>query len=43
VITKLLNHTPEGMSAIYNRAELLAERVEATQKWAAKLAEIVQK
>lgn len=41
VIEKLLNHTPEGMGAIYNRAELLEERVAATKLWAAELARIV--
>ena len=41
VIEKLLNHTPEGMAAIYNRAELLEERMAATKLWAAELARIV--
>ena len=41
VIEKLLNHTAEGMSAIYNRAELLEERIAATKLWAVELARIV--
>jgi integrase len=41
VIDKLLNHTLEGVSAIYNRAELLEEREAATKLWAAELARIV--
>jgi integrase len=41
VIEKLLNHTAEGMAAIYNRAELLEERIAATKLWAEKLAGIV--
>jgi integrase len=41
VIEKLLNHTAEGMAAIYNRAELLEERIAATKLWAAELARIV--
>lgn len=41
VIEKLLNHTAEGMSRIYNRAELLEERIAATKLWAVELARIV--
>ena len=41
VIEKLLNHTPEGMAAIYNRAELLEERIAATKLWAVELTRIV--
>jgi integrase len=42
VIERMLNHTAEGVAAIYNRAELLEERIAATRLWAAKLAEIVR-
>lgn len=41
VISKCLNHALEGMAAIYQRAELLEERIAATKLWAAKLGEIV--
>jgi len=41
VIEKLLNHTPEGVAAIYNRATLEAERIAATRLWAAELARLV--
>jgi integrase len=37
VIEKCLNHTAEGVAAIYNRAELEAERVAAFQLWGAEL------
>ena len=42
VIERLLNHVQEGVAGIYNRAELEAERVEATRKWGAELARIVK-
>lgn len=42
IIDKLLNHTLEGVSAIYNRAELLEERAAATKRWADELANIVK-
>ena len=41
IIEKLLNHTPEGVAGIYNRAELLEERIAATKLWGAELARIV--
>ncbi len=41
VIEKLLNHSAEGVAAIYNRATLEGERIAATNLWAADLARIV--
>ncbi len=41
VVEKILNHTMEGVMAIYNRAEYEFERVEAMQKWADELARMV--
>lgn len=34
VVEKILNHTMQGVMAVYNRAEYEAERVEAMQRWA---------
>ena len=42
VIGRLLNHTPQGATAIYDRSELLEERIAATKLWAAELARIVR-
>ena len=42
IIDRLLNHTPSGVASIYNRAELLEERMAATKRWAAQLALIVR-
>ena len=41
IIEKLLNHTAEGVAGIYNRAELLEERIAATKAWAVELARVV--
>jgi integrase len=41
VIEKVLNHTLQGVMAVYNRAEYETERTEAMQKWASALARIV--
>ena len=41
IIERLLNHTPSGVASIYNRAELLEERIAATKRWAAQLSLIV--
>ena len=41
VIEKCLNHTAQGVAAIYNRAELDQERVAAFQLWGAELARLV--
>ena len=41
VIEKLLNHTAQGVAAIYNRAELLPERIAATKKWAEEIERLV--
>lgn len=41
VIEKLLNHTAQGVAAIYNRAELLPERIDATKRWTAEIKRIV--
>jgi integrase len=43
IIEKCLNHTAQGVAAIYNRAELADERIAATQLWADELRKIVQK
>ncbi|HZO22285.1 MAG TPA: tyrosine-type recombinase/integrase [Steroidobacteraceae bacterium] len=41
VVEKILNHTMQGVMAVYNRAEYEAERVEAMRKWADELARIL--
>jgi integrase len=38
VIERCLNHKPEGLVAVYQRAELLPERKDAFERWGAKLA-----
>jgi integrase len=38
VIERCLNHKPEGLVAVYQRAELLPERQDAFERWGAKLA-----
>lgn len=37
VVEKALNHTMEGVMAIYNRADYEPERVNAMQQWADEL------
>jgi len=37
ITEKILNHTMQGVMAVYNRAEYEAERVEAMQRWADEL------
>jgi integrase len=37
VVEKILNHTMQGVMAVYNRAEYESERVEAMQRWADEL------
>jgi len=34
VVEKILNHTMQGVMAVYNRADYEAERIEAIQRWA---------
>lgn len=41
VVEKTLNHTMEGVMAIYNRAEYETERVQAMQRWADELDRII--
>lgn len=41
VVEKILNHTMQGVMAVYNRAEYETERVEAMQKWADALDRII--
>lgn len=41
VVEKALNHTMEGVMAIYNRAEYEPERVQAMQKWADEIDRII--
>jgi len=43
VIEKLLNHTAQGVAAIYNRAELEDERIAATKLWADEIKRIVKR
>jgi len=37
IAEKILNHTMQGVMAVYNRAEYEAERIEAMQRWADEL------
>jgi integrase len=41
VVEKILNHTMQGVMAVYNRAEYESERVEAMQRWADELDRLV--
>jgi integrase len=41
VTEKILNHTMQGVMAVYNRAEYEAERIEAMQRWADELDRIL--
>jgi len=41
ITEKILNHTMQGVMAIYNRADYEAERVEAMQRWADELDRIL--
>ena len=41
VVEKILNHTMQGVMAVYNRADYEAERTEAVQKWANELDRIL--
>jgi len=44
VVSKLLNHSPRGVmgvTSIYNRHEYLEERREAMERWAHRIAELV--
>jgi hypothetical protein len=41
ITEKILNHTMQGVMAVYNRAEYEAERVEAMQRWADELDRIL--
>ena len=42
VVEKLVNHTLQGVMAIYNRAEYARERYRATQLWGDTLERIVR-
>jgi len=37
VTEKILNHTMQGVMAVYNRADYEVERIEAMQRWADEL------
>ncbi len=37
ITEKILNHTMQGVMAVYNRADYEAERIEAMQRWADEL------
>jgi len=41
VIEKCLNHTAQGVAAIYNRSELESERIAAHEAWSAELYELL--
>jgi len=41
ITEKILNHTMQGVMAVYNRADYEAERIEAMQRWADKLDSIL--
>ncbi|MCG9056638.1 tyrosine-type recombinase/integrase [Laribacter hongkongensis] len=41
IIEKILNHQMEGVMAVYNRAQYLAEREEALNIWGKKMAELI--
>ena len=41
IAEKILNHTMQGVMAVYNRAEYEAERIEAMQRWADELDRIL--
>ncbi len=41
VTEKILNHTMQGVMAVYNRADYEAERIEAMQRWADELDRIL--
>jgi hypothetical protein len=42
VTEKILNHTMQGVMAVYNRADYEVERIEAMQRWADELDRILQ-
>lgn len=42
VIEKILNHTMQGVMAVYNRSEYETERVAAMQAWADELAKVLK-
>ena len=42
VVERAINHTMQGVMAVYNRAEYEAERVEAMQRWADELERITK-
>jgi integrase len=42
VVERILNHSLQGVMAIYNRAEYEAERVAALERWACAIAALVQ-
>jgi integrase len=41
ITEKILNHTMQGVMAVYNRAEYAVERIEAMQRWADELDRIL--
>ena len=41
VVEKILNHTMQGVMAVYNRADYEVERIEAMQRWAEELDRIL--
>ena len=41
ITEKILNHTMQGVMAVYNRADYEAERLEAMQRWADELDRIL--
>ena len=43
VVEKMLNHTFDGVMAVYNHADYAAERRQALEAWSARLAEFAGK
>jgi hypothetical protein len=41
ITEKILNHTMQGVMAVYNRADYEAERIVAMQRWADELDRIL--
>jgi integrase len=42
IVEKILNHTLQGVMAVYNRAEYEAERVESMQRWADEITRLLR-
>ena len=42
VVEKLLNHSMQGVAAIYNRHDYREERIAATKSWSAALTKLIE-